>query len=88
MEVAGHEAEVVHVHEADPQERSPIPAPAALADHILQRNPSPLPDHQRGEDLPLQGVPNLVHVHVHRHFPCISVMSYSLYYFVLRNGHK
>ena len=67
MEAVGQEAVVGHVHEADPQEGSPVPAPAALVDHIHQRNPSPLPDHQRGEDLGLQGVLNLVHVHVHRH---------------------
>lgn len=73
MEVVGHEAEADHVQEADPQEGSPIPAPAALVDHIHQRNPSPLPDHQREEDQALQGVPNLVHVHVHRHFHCIAV---------------
>ena len=65
----GHEAEVGHVHEADPQEGSLVPVLAALVDHIHQRNQSLLPDHQRGEDLAPQGVLNLVlvHVHVHRH---------------------
>lgn len=66
MEAVGHEAEVGHVREADPQEGSLIPAPAALVDHIHQRNQSLLPDHQRGEDLAPQDVLNLVHVHVHR----------------------
>lgn len=77
----GHEAEADHVQEADRQERSPVPVPVVLVDHIHQGNPSPLPDHQREEDQPLQGVPNLVLVRVHRHFRCIPVMNNFAQYF-------
>lgn len=64
------QAEVDHVQEVEL--RKGDPAPAVHVDHIHQRNPSPLQGHQRERDLLLQGVPDHVLAHVHKHFQCFS----------------
>lgn len=61
------EVEADHVQGVDRLKEDPILVPAVHVDLIHQRNQSLLPDHQRGENQPLQGVPDLVLVHVHRH---------------------